>query len=74
VLADAGSIPAISTNNKGHLFFRWPFLLVEMVWMRTQVPGSKNLSGTNFNVRFMHGPEGVSLKDETNIPASFKQT
>jgi len=31
VLADAGSIPAISTNNKGQPFFGWPFLLVDLV-------------------------------------------
>jgi len=88
VLADAGSIPAISTNNKGHLFFRWPFLLVGLAWMKTQVPGSKKSygmifhepcilwrtrrgsykevadkksSGTIFNVRFLHGPEGSHM-------------
>jgi len=26
-----GSIPAISTNNKGQPFFGWPFLLVDLV-------------------------------------------
>jgi hypothetical protein len=58
VLADAGSIPAISTNNKGQPFFGWPFLLVDLVRMRTRVPGSKKLPGAIFNVRLMHGPEG----------------
>ena len=44
------------------------------MWMRSRVPGSKKLPGAIFNVRLLHGPEGVSLMDETNIPAiSTKQ-
>ena len=48
---------------------RWFFCLVEMARMRNRVPGSKKLSGTIFNVRLMHGPEGVSPMDGTNNPA-----
>ena len=50
-------IPAISTNNKGHPFFGWPFLLVDLVLDLNRY-GFKNSSGTNFNVRLLHGPEG----------------
>ena len=74
MLADAGSIPAISTNTKGQPFFGWPFLLVDLMWMRSRVPGSKKLPGAIFNVRLLHGPEGVSLMDETNIPAISTNT
>ena len=38
--------------------------------MKTCVPGSKKLPGAIFNVRLMHGPEGVSPMDGTNIPAT----
>jgi hypothetical protein len=62
VLADAGSIPAISTNNKGQPFFGWPFLLVEMV-LNLNRYGFKKLLGTIFNVRLLHGPEGVKYMD-----------
>ena len=50
------------------------FYWMDLARMRIRVLGSTNLSGTNLNVRFMHGPEGVSLMDETNIPTiSTKQ-
>jgi len=67
VLADAGSIPAISTNTKGQPFFGWPFLLVVLMWMRTDV--HSKLSGTILNVRFLHRPKGVNIMGNTNIPA-----
>jgi hypothetical protein len=60
VLADAGSIPAISTNNKGQPFFGWPFLLVDLV-LNLRRHGFKDLSGTNLNVRFLHGPNGFYM-------------
>ena len=69
MLADAGSIPAISTNNKGHLIFRWPFLLVDLVWMRARVTGSLKSSGTILSVRFLHDPAGVRHTTCRIIPA-----
>ena len=43
--------------------------MVDLVRMRTRVPGSKKLPGAIFNVRLLHGPVGVSPMDGTNNPA-----
>ena len=61
-------IPPSPPNNKTTLAV--VFLFVDLARMRNRVPGSKKLSGTIFNVRLMHGPEGVSPMDGTNIPAT----
>ena len=60
--------PPSPPNNKTTLAV--VFLFVDLARMRNRVPGSKKLSGTIFNVRLMHGPEGVSPMDGTNIPAT----
>jgi len=52
VLADAGSIPAISTNNKGQLFFGWPFLLAETDVELKSLTGSLKSPGATLNITF----------------------
>ncbi|MFV9614354.1 MAG: hypothetical protein ACNYZG_00250 [Gammaproteobacteria bacterium] len=71
MLADAGSIPAISTNNKGHRFSVAFFIGGSGVDENPRT-GFEKIARSTINVRFMHGPEGVSPMDGTNNPASFK--
>ena len=59
VLADAGSIPAISTNTKGQPFFRLAFFIGGDGRVRTHISSSKNSSGTNFNACCLRSPERV---------------
>ena len=63
MLADAGSIPAISTNNKGHLILGGLFYWLGLVRMRTRVPGSLKSSGAILDARYMRSLEEVKYMD-----------